>query len=45
MKRARFLPQAREELLAEVAYYNTVRAGTGIQFVAAVEAAIARTVT
>jgi toxin ParE1/3/4 len=42
MKRVRFLPQAREEFLAEVAYYHTVRAGTGIQFVAAVEAASAR---
>ncbi|MBA5639708.1 type II toxin-antitoxin system RelE/ParE family toxin [Duganella sp. LX20W] len=42
MKRARFLPQAREEFLAEVAYYNTARSGTGTQFVAAVEAAVAR---
>jgi len=37
VKRARFIAPAREEFLAEVAYYNEVQQGT--RFVAAVEEA------
>ena len=42
MKRARFVAPAREELLAEVAYYNQVQPGQGARFAAAVEEATAR---
>ena len=42
MKRARFVAPAREEFLAEVAYYNGARAGLGAQFTSAVEEATAR---
>jgi toxin ParE1/3/4 len=41
---ARFLPEAEAELLHEVEYYSRARAGTGIRFQAAVEAAVARAV-
>lgn len=40
MKRARFVAPAREEFLAEVAYYNEVQRGA--RFVAAVEEATTR---
>jgi len=40
VKTARFIAPAREEFLAEVAYYNEVQQGT--RFVAAVEEATAR---
>lgn len=42
MKRARFVAAAREELLAEVAYYSQARSGLGERFAAAVEEATAR---
>jgi plasmid stabilization system protein ParE len=45
VKRARFVAPAREELLAEVVYYNGVRPGHGARFVAAVEEATARALT
>lgn len=38
----RFLPEAVDELLREVAYYAKARSGTGLRFQAAVEAAAAR---
>ena len=38
----RFLPSAEAELLHEVEYYSSARAGTGIRFQAAVEASLAR---
>jgi plasmid stabilization system protein ParE len=38
----RFLPEADAELLHEVAYYSSARAGTGIRFQAAVEASLQR---
>lgn len=38
--RLRFLPQAEVELLHEVGYYSNARAGTGVRFQAAVEAAL-----
>ena len=38
----RVLPQAEAELLHEVEYYSSARAGTGIRFQAAIEAAIER---
>ena len=38
----RFLPPAEAELLHEVEYYSNTRAGTGIRFQAAVEAALER---
>ncbi|HEX9277185.1 MAG TPA: hypothetical protein VGA51_12420 [Casimicrobiaceae bacterium] len=41
MKRARFVAPAREEFLAEIAYYNGVQPGQGARFVAAVEEATA----
>lgn len=44
MKSARFLAPARAEFLAEVTYYNTLRAGSGAQFATAVEEAVARAV-
>ena len=43
MKRARFVAPAREEFLAQVAYYNQVEPGQGARFAAAVEEAAART--
>jgi toxin ParE1/3/4 len=42
VKRARFVAPAREEFLAEVAYYNQVQSGQGARFAAAVEEATAR---
>lgn len=42
MKRARFIPAARLELLAEVIYHNEAQAGLGERFTAAVEEAAAR---
>jgi toxin ParE1/3/4 len=42
VKRARFVAPAREEFLAEVAYYNQVQPGQGARFAAAVEEATAR---
>jgi toxin ParE1/3/4 len=38
----RFLPPAEAELLHEVEYYSVARAGTGIRFQAAIEAALER---
>jgi plasmid stabilization system protein ParE len=40
-----FIAQAREEFLAEVAYYNTKEPGLGIRFSIAVEKAVALTIT
>ncbi|GAA0744318.1 type II toxin-antitoxin system RelE/ParE family toxin [Ideonella azotifigens] len=45
MIKVRFLPAAELELLKEVAYYSKVRAGTGVRFQAAVEAAVSRAAT
>ena len=42
MKRARFVAPAREEFLADVAYYDQVQPGQGVRFAAAVEDATAR---
>ena len=42
MKRARFVAPAREEFLAEVAYYSQARPGQGARFATAVEEATAR---
>ena len=42
MKQARFVASAREEFLAEVAYYKRVSPGQGARFSAAVEEATAR---
>ena len=42
MKRARFVTAARQEFLAEVAYYNEAESGLGARFAAAVEEATAR---
>ena len=42
MKGARFVAPAREEFLAEVAYYDQVKPGQGARFAAAVEEATAR---
>ena len=42
MKRARFVGEAREEFLTEVAYYNNVQPGLGARFTKAVEEATAR---
>ena len=42
MTQVRFLPAAEVELLREVAYYANARAGAGLRFQAAVEAAVAR---
>lgn len=42
MKGARFVAPAREEFLAEVAYYDQVKLGQGARFAAAVEEATAR---
>jgi plasmid stabilization system protein ParE len=38
----RFLPHAREEFLAAVAYYESVSPGLGEDFIADVEAAVSR---
>jgi hypothetical protein len=43
VKRARFLAPAREEFLADVAYYDQVRPGQGVRLAAAVEEATDRT--
>jgi len=43
--RARFLPAAEIELLKEVTYYSKARAGTGLRFQAAVQAAVSRVST
>lgn len=45
MKRARFIAAARQEFLAEVAYYNEVQTGLGIRFTKAVEEATIRALT
>lgn len=42
MKRARFIAAARQEFLAEIAYYSEVQTGLGARFTAAVEEAAAR---
>ena len=42
MKRAQFVARAREEFLADVAYYDQVQPGQGVRFAAAVEEATAR---
>ena len=42
MKRAHFVAEARQEFLAEVAYYNEAQPGLGSRFTAAVEEAAAR---
>jgi toxin ParE1/3/4 len=42
VKRARFVASAREEFLAEVAYYEQVQTGQGARFATAVEEATAR---
>lgn len=42
MKQFRFIGPAREEFLAEVAYYRRIQANLGLRFVAAVEEAAAR---
>ena len=42
MKRARFVAPAREEFLADVAYYDQVQPGQGVRFAADVEEATAR---
>ena len=42
MKRARFVAPAREESLADVAYYDHVQPGQGVRFSAAVEEATVR---
>lgn len=41
MKKVDFVAAAREEFLAEVAYYNNAQAGLGIRFSAAIEKAAA----
>jgi toxin ParE1/3/4 len=45
MIKVRFLPAAEIELLKEVTYYSKARAGTGIRFQAAIEAAVFRAAT
>ena len=42
MKRVRFVAEARQEFLAEVAYYNEAQSGLGARFTKAVEEATAR---
>lgn len=44
MRRARFVAAARQEFLAEVAYYNEAQPGLGLRFATAVEEAAARAV-
>jgi len=43
--KVRFLPAAEIELLKEVSYYSKARAGTGVRFQAAIQAAISRAAT
>ena len=38
----RFLPEAEADLLHEVEYYSSARAGTGVRFQAAIEASLER---
>jgi hypothetical protein len=45
MIKVRFLPAAEIELLKEVTCYSKTRTGTGIQFQAAIEAAVSRAAT
>ena len=42
MKRARFIPAARLEFLAEITYHSEAQPGLGMRFTAAVEEAAAR---
>ena len=42
MRRARFVAEARQEFLAEVAYYSEAQPGLGMRFTKAVEEATAR---
>ena len=42
MKRARFIPAARLEFLAEITYHNEAQPGLGVRFTAAVEEATSR---
>jgi plasmid stabilization system protein ParE len=42
VKSARFVPAARREFLAEIAYYNQEQTGLGARFTAAVQEAAAR---
>ena len=42
MRRARFVAKARQEFLAEIAYYNEAQLGLGERFTKAVEEATAR---
>lgn len=42
MKRARFTKEARSELLAQIAYYETIRKGLGARFRSEVEATAKR---
>lgn len=42
MKSARFVAEARQEFLAEVAYYNEAQSGLGVRFTKDVEEATAR---
>lgn len=44
MKRARFVAEARQEFLAEVAFYNEAQPGLGSRFATAVEQAAARAI-
>lgn len=44
MTTARFLPSAELEFLKEVAYYSKTRAGAGLRFQLAVQAAVMRAV-
>lgn len=44
MSRARFVAAARQEFLAEVAYYSEAQPGLGLRFTTAVEEAAARAV-
>ena len=45
MKRARFTSYARSELLAEIAYYETLRKGLGARFRSEIEAVAERAAT
>jgi hypothetical protein len=42
VSRARFVAKARQEFLAEIAYYNEAQPGLGMRFTEAVERATAR---
>jgi len=44
VKRARFVAEARQEFLAEVAYYNKAQPGLGDRFTKAVEEATSQSV-